>query len=55
MPYPGLTTRSTILAKAAGVDHDKILVLNKIDAVPREQLLALAQAANARPKFGRSS
>ena len=30
-----------ILAKAAGVDHDKILVLNKIDLVPRERLLAL--------------
>jgi GTP-binding protein Era len=40
-----------ILAKAAGVDHDKILVLNKIDLVPREKLLALAQAANERLKF----
>jgi GTP-binding protein Era len=40
-----------ILAKAAGVDHDKLLVLNKIDLVPREKLLALAQAANDRLKF----
>ncbi len=40
-----------ILAKAAGVDHDKILVLNKIDLVPRERLLALAQAANELLKF----
>jgi GTP-binding protein Era len=40
-----------ILAKAAGVDHDKILVINKIDLVPREKLLALAQAANERLKF----
>jgi GTP-binding protein Era len=40
-----------ILAKAAGVAHDKLLILNKIDLVPREKLLALAQAANARLKF----
>src|ERR1700749_1606715 len=40
-----------ILAKAAGFDPDKILVLNKIDLVPREKLLALAQAANERLKF----
>src|ERR1700754_1463839 len=32
-----------ILAKAAGVGHDKLLVLNKIDLVPRERLLALEQ------------
>src|SRR5215475_14012622 len=37
-----------ILARVAGVDHDKILVLNKIDLVPREKLLALAKAANDR-------
>jgi GTP-binding protein Era len=43
-----------ILTKAAGVDHDKILVLNKIDLVPREKLLALAQAANERLKFVQS-
>jgi GTP-binding protein Era len=41
----------SILARAAGVDHDKILVLNKIDLVPREKLLALAQTANGRLKF----
>ena len=40
-----------ILAKAASVAHDKILVLNKIDLVPRETLLAVAQAANERLKF----
>ena len=31
--------------------HPKILVLNKIDLIPREKLLALAQAANERLKF----
>jgi GTPase len=43
-----------ILAKAAGVGHEKILVLNKIDLVPREKLLTLAQAANERLKFERT-
>ncbi len=40
-----------ILNKLAVVQHPKILVLNKIDLIPREKLLALAQAANARLKF----
>jgi GTPase len=40
-----------ILARVAGVDHDKILVLNKIDLVPREKLLGLAEAANERLAF----
>jgi GTP-binding protein Era len=40
-----------ILTKVATVHHDKILVLNKIDLVPREKLLALAKAANDRLKF----
>lgn len=40
-----------ILNKLATVKHPKILVLNKIDLVPREKLLALAQAANERLKF----
>jgi GTP-binding protein Era len=40
-----------ILAKLATVKHPKILVLNKIDLVPREKLLALAQAANDRMTF----
>jgi len=40
-----------ILTKVASVHHDKILVLNKIDLVPREKLLALAKAANDRLKF----
>jgi GTPase len=40
-----------ILAKLADVAHPKILVLNKIDLVPREKLLALAKAANDRLAF----
>jgi GTP-binding protein Era len=40
-----------ILNKLATVHHPKILVLNKIDLIPREKLLALAQAANERMKF----
>ena len=40
-----------ILAKAASVNHDKILVINKVDLVQREKLLALAQAANERMAF----
>jgi len=40
-----------ILAKLATVAHKKILVLNKIDLVPREKLLALAKAANDRLAF----
>ncbi|MFG3593601.1 GTPase Era [Bradyrhizobium sp. RDI18] len=40
-----------ILHKLATVAHPKILVLNKIDLIPREKLLALAQAANERMKF----
>ncbi|QOZ52829.1 GTPase Era [Bradyrhizobium sp. CCBAU 53338] len=43
-----------ILAKAASVNHDKILVINKVDLVQREKLLALAQAANERMKFVRT-
>ena len=40
-----------ILTKLAGVGHPKILVLNKIDLVPREKLLVLAQTANQRLDF----
>ncbi len=40
-----------ILTKFAGVAHPKILVLNKIDLVPREKLLALTSAANERLSF----
>ncbi|MEZ2141973.1 GTPase Era [Bradyrhizobium sp. DN5] len=43
-----------ILAKAASVNHEKILVINKIDLVQREKLLALAQAANERMKFAKT-
>ena len=40
-----------ILNKLASVAHPRILVLNKIDLIAREKLLALAQAANERMKF----
>ena len=40
-----------ILSKLATVQHPKILVLNKVDLIPREKLLALAKAANERIKF----
>jgi len=41
----------TIFAKLSDVAHEKILVLNKIDLVPREKLLALAKTANERVAF----
>jgi GTP-binding protein Era len=40
-----------IFAKLANVNHPKILVLNKVDIVPREQLLSLAAGANERLQF----
>jgi GTP-binding protein Era len=40
-----------IFAKLASVAHPKILVINKIDQVAREKLLALAKAANERMAF----
>jgi GTP-binding protein Era len=40
-----------MFAKLSGVSHPKILVLNKVDLVPREKLLALAKAANDRLPF----
>jgi len=40
-----------ILSRLSDVAHEKILVLNKIDLVPREKLLALAKAANERLPF----
>src|SRR6185437_3377 len=40
-----------ILARLEQVAHAKALVLNKIDLVPREQLLGLAKAANDRLAF----
>lgn len=42
-----------ILAKLADANRPKILLLNKIDLIKREQLLALAQEASARVAFGR--
>ena len=41
-----------VLAKLAEVAGPKFLILNKIDVVEKETLLALAQAANALTKFG---
>ena len=43
-----------ILTKLASVDHQKILVLNKVDLIQREKLLALAQAANERLPFAQT-
>lgn len=40
-----------IFTKLATVKHPKILVLNKIDLVPREKLLTLAMKANERLTF----
>jgi GTPase len=40
-----------ILGRLSDIAHEKILVLNKIDLVPREKLLALAKAANERLAF----
>jgi len=40
-----------IFEKLATVPHPKILVINKIDLVPRERLLALVQAANDQMAF----
>jgi GTPase len=40
-----------ILTKAAAVAHRKILVINKVDLVPRETLLALVKTANERLPF----
>ena len=43
-----------ILNKLESVAHPKILVLNKVDLVQREKLLALAQAANERMPFAKT-
>src|SRR5471032_965408 len=43
-----------ILTKVATVNHSKILVINKVDIVPREKLLALAKAANDRLGFAKT-
>jgi len=41
----------TILARLADVKVPKILILNKIDVVPRDSLLALTKAANDKAAF----
>jgi GTP-binding protein Era len=43
-----------IFKKLEGVRHPKFLVINKIDVVAREKLLALAQAANGRLAFAQT-
>jgi GTPase len=40
-----------IFQRLAGLQHPKMLVINKIDLVQREKLLALAKTANERMKF----
>lgn len=40
-----------ILTRLTAIAHPKILVINKIDLIAREKLLALAQTANARLSF----
>jgi GTPase len=40
-----------ILARLTEVRQPKVLLLNKIDVVPKEKLLTLAQAANAKAAF----
>ncbi|TAK49287.1 MAG: GTPase Era [Xanthobacteraceae bacterium] len=40
-----------IMSRLAGLPHKKFLILNKIDLVPRDSLLALAKAANERVAF----
>jgi GTP-binding protein Era len=44
----------SILGKLASVAHQKLLIVNKIDLVPREKLLALVKAANDRLPFART-
>jgi GTPase len=43
-----------ILTKLANIPHQKILMLNKIDLVPRERLLGLAKEANELLPFERT-
>jgi GTP-binding protein Era len=43
-----------IFARLVDVAHPKILVLNKVDLVPREKLLALAKTANDRLAFAQT-
>ncbi|MGJ5179443.1 GTPase Era [Bradyrhizobium oligotrophicum] len=43
-----------IIDRAASVAHEKILIVNKVDLVPREKLLALVAAANDKLPFART-
>jgi GTPase len=42
---------SAILDKLGEINHPKVLVLNKIDVTPKDQLLALARELNSRATF----
>src|SRR5215470_8737003 len=44
----------SILGRLASVAHEKLLIVNKIDLIPRESLLALVKAANDRLAFART-
>jgi GTP-binding protein Era len=44
----------SILGRLASVAHEKLLIVNKIDLIPREKLLALVKAANDRLPFART-
>ena len=55
MPSPGLTRRPRRSSQRPPASiTTKILVINKVDLVQREKLLALAQAANERMPFART-
>ncbi|MFO1184233.1 MAG: GTPase Era [Bauldia sp.] len=45
---------SSVLDRLVGLSGPKVLILNKIDIVPRDRLLALTAAANERISFGRT-
>jgi GTP-binding protein Era len=44
----------SIFSRLASVQHDKILVLNKIDLIARDKLLVLARTANERLSFAKT-
>jgi GTP-binding protein Era len=44
----------SILGGLASVAHEKLLIVNKIDLIPREKLLALVKTANDRLPFART-
>ena len=44
----------SLLEGLANIRHEKVLVLNKIDTIPREKLLALSEKLNAATRFERT-